>query len=483
MEKLPSTVQDLIDLEALEELQEEYDTLVTAQRQAYQRDYEWWNRISVKQARRLVPELAAIKLPPLERLATLEDIKSAREQMRSARHKMRSAERLVLQQRALRQRQIKDSKIAASALAAQERKKALRRCLMCAPCLEAANGQVPVPAQAHAHSPHLGTAAADTPHKQGIPAALQACLRCVLPRRASPEELAPEDQPIFLVIAPTGASPAAQPSGSGLAQSAAVRASHLEKHGIDEQATSAACSKPCAIAAQAIGLRSRCWPRIDGPLSDSHVHDTRLSVIARIDLDAHADGVRVKFQVSRGGEHMPRPSVGETSSNQGAWGMCSAGFKFACGHMTATVRRTCVEALTVVDTPNGRAARAAGGRHRKAIVVALEEAWHNSHLKLMFSGDAERHSAVVDDDATIISRSPASSPAEAAETPVARATRIFEAIDVDRSGVVDREELYAHVKRNGVPDEMASKVFRSIDANQDSQIALPEWLRAYAAHA
>ena len=65
------------------------------------------------------------------------------------------------------------------------------------------------------------------------------------------------------------------------------------------------------------------------------------------------------------------------------------------------------------------------------------------------------------------------------ESPLERAQRIFGAVDVDSSGFVDPHELQRHVRNSGVSEEMAARVFATIDVNRDGKIQWTEWLGAY----
>ena len=67
------------------------------------------------------------------------------------------------------------------------------------------------------------------------------------------------------------------------------------------------------------------------------------------------------------------------------------------------------------------------------------------------------------------------------ETPAQRAERIFNQLDVDESGFVDRDELFQHVMSNaGVGPAVAERIFQEMDFNADGRIELSEWLRTYA---
>ena len=76
---------------------------------------------------------------------------------------------------------------------------------------------------------------------------------------------------------------------------------------------------------------------------------------------------------------------------------------------------------------------------------------------------------------------PLLTPAPAAEDAVARATRIFNQLDTDNSGFVDRDELIAHLKQTvRLSDEMSERVFNALDGDGNHQIELSEWLAVYA---
>ena len=74
---------------------------------------------------------------------------------------------------------------------------------------------------------------------------------------------------------------------------------------------------------------------------------------------------------------------------------------------------------------------------------------------------------------------------------VANAKLVFQAVDKDASGFVDkaelREHVVAHVISQGLmpsaaeAEEMTAKLFATLDADADGRIAVDEWVRAFAA--
>lgn len=66
------------------------------------------------------------------------------------------------------------------------------------------------------------------------------------------------------------------------------------------------------------------------------------------------------------------------------------------------------------------------------------------------------------------------------ETQVQRAARIFRQLDVDGTGIVERDELYVHVTSSiGLSEAMAARVFATIDTNANGLVEFSEWMRVY----
>ena len=74
---------------------------------------------------------------------------------------------------------------------------------------------------------------------------------------------------------------------------------------------------------------------------------------------------------------------------------------------------------------------------------------------------------------------------------MSNATAIFNAVDKDASGFVDRDELKAHVTAHLISqgvlltpaacEDMANQLFAKLDADADGRITVDEWVRVYAA--